>query len=168
MSDKPTGVCGELKGTGEPCENPVKYADGKCGIHTDVTDAEQGRPTKFTDERARAVIRAAKEGKSKRGCERAAGVGEGTVRDWLKQSHTFTNSDGLVASFSRTFADARAQGESMYIQDGRREDGDTSFAKFMLSSSYGYKNTEKREHEHSGDGGGPIEVVIGGDEQDHE
>lgn len=133
-------LCGETKGNGEPCENPAKFADGKCGIHSDINGDTQGRPTKFTDERARAAIEAAREeGKSVRGCERAAGVAEGTIRkNWLKSNYQFVNEDGLVDSFIRAFAQARAQGESDWIEEGRSGDGDSSFAKFMLSSSYDY------------------------------
>lgn len=153
MSD---GQCGEIKGNGEPCEYDAKYADGKCGIHSDIPDTSQGQPTKFTDERARAAIAAAKFGKSKRGCERAAGVGEGTLNNWLDQGHTFTDKNGQVASFFRAFAQARAQGESQCIENARREDGDASFEKFMLASSYDYKKTEQREV--TGEDGGPVAI----------
>lgn len=153
-----TEQCGETKGNGEPCEYEAKFADGKCGIHSSINGDTQGRPTKFTDERARLAIEAAREGKSKAGCERAAGIGQGTVNDWLEQSYTFETEDGQLASFSQAFAQARAEGESMYIDDGRSEDGDTSFAKFMLSSSYGYQESKKQETELTGEDGGPIEI----------
>lgn len=145
-------TCTATKNNGEPCENPVKFADGKCGIHSEINGGTEGRPTKFTDERARAAIKAAREeGKSIRGCERAAGVGEGTLRDWLEADRQFTTKDGLTDSFSRAFAQARAQGESEWIEEGRSPEGDASFAKFMLASSYDYKETAKTELEHSGE-----------------
>ena len=147
-----TDLCGEPKGNGEPCENPVKFADGKCGIHSEINGDTQGRPTKFTNERAQTAIEAAREeGKSIRGCERAAGVGEGVVRDWLEAGHQFVTEDGLIDSFPRAFAQARAQGESEWIEEGRSPEGDASFAKFMLASSYDYKETAKTELEHSGE-----------------
>ena len=147
-----TERCGELKGNGEPCENPVKYADGKCGIHSEINGGTEGRPTKFTDERARTAIRAAREeGKSIRGCERAAGVGKDTISGWLEADYQFENEDGLIDTFSGAFAQARAQGESEWIEEGRSGDGDSSFAKFMLASSYDYKETAKTELEHSGE-----------------
>ena len=142
--------CGATKGDGKPCEYEAKYADGKCGIHTDETETSQGRPSKFTDERARTMIEAAEMGKSERGCERAAGVGEGRVSAWKEKDHMFENRDGRMASFRRAFAQARATGESELIRAGRQKHGDTPFAKFMLSSSFGYQKTEKQEHEHSG------------------
>lgn len=148
--------CGEIKNSGEPCENPVKYADGKCGIHSDINGDTQGRPTKFNDERAQLAIEAAREGKSVGGCERAAGVGEGTVRKWLDQDHTFEDGDGLVSSFFRAFAQARAEGESRCLDNARSADGNASFEKFMLASSFDYKKTEKQEL--TGEGGGSITI----------
>lgn len=153
-------TCTATKNDGSSCDNPAKYADGKCGIHSDINGDTQGRPTKFTDERARIAIEAARgeDGKSIRGCERAAGVGEGTIDGWLEQGHTFENADGLIDSFSRAFAQARGDGESYYITEGGRTDGDIdpSFAKFMLASSYDYKKTEQREV--TGEGGGAVSI----------
>jgi hypothetical protein len=137
--------CGVEQGNGELCDNPVKYADGKCGVHTDVTDSSPGRPTKFNDKRAQLAIEAALEGKSVAGCERAAGVGQKTIGGWLEQNHTFETDEGLIADFSQAFAQARAKGESRCIKNARREDGDASFEKFMLASSYDYKKTERVE-----------------------
>ena len=156
--------CGVEQGNGEPCDNPVKYADGKCGIHSEINGGTTGRPTKFNDERAQAAIEAAREGKSKRGCERAAGVAEGTIANWEEQGHTFTDESGHTASFFHSFAQARARGESRCIENARREDGDPSFEKFLLASSFDYVKTEKQETEVSGPDGGPIEINIGGDD----
>jgi len=163
--DQDQGLCGEIKNSGEPCDYPSKYDDGRCGIHSDVNRDTQGRPTKFSDENARLAIAAARdEGKSKAGCERAAGVGDKTLDGWLEADPAFETVDGAEKSFSRAFAQARAEGESMYIDDGRRPEGDTSFAKYMLSSSFGYITTEGREHEHSGSI--DREHTLGEDEQD--
>jgi hypothetical protein len=145
-----SGRCGAECVDGSPCQNRV----GSCPVpsHTDPDAENPGRPTEFTDERARLAIAAARdEGKSKAGCERAAGVGDGTIGGWLEANPTFEADDGTEQTFSRAFALARAAGESMYIEDGRREYGDTSFAKFMLSSSFGYEKSEKRKTEHSGE-----------------
>jgi hypothetical protein len=156
--------CIATKADGQQCDYAAKYADEKCGIHTDETDTGPGRPTKFTDERARLAIAAARdEGKSKAGCERAAGIGNDTLSGWLETDPTFTDENGDERNFSEAFVQARARGESMYIEDGRDLKGDTSFAKFMLSSSYGYEKTEKRKQEHSGDVSGVFDVTIGGD-----
>jgi len=127
----------------------------------DGEDGGRGRPTGFTDEAARAALEAARRGKSKRGCERAAGVGKGTITDvggWLDQNPTFTDADGEQKQFFGAFERARDEGEDRWIEGGALEDSgvDSSFAKFMLASSYDYKKTEKREH--SGDGGGPLQI----------
>lgn len=151
-----TGVdnCGAATTTGEPCRNPAGE-NGRCWIpsHNDP-DAQNpgGRPSKFDDERARAAIEAAREGLSRAGCERAAGVGDGTLANWLDQNPTFTGADGQEREFFRAFRRARREGESTLIRDGLRDaDTDSSMAKFLLSTSFDYVKTERREHEHSGD-----------------
>ena len=61
--------------------------------------------------------------------------------------------------FRASFAQARSRGETELIVGGLRDgDVDSSFAKFLLASSYGYKKTEKREV--TGGGGGPVEIEL--------
>ncbi|QLH78684.1 hypothetical protein HZS55_15920 [Halosimplex rubrum] len=153
-------ICGETKNDGDPCEYTPKYDDGKCGIHTECTDTDDGgRPSKFTDERARDAVEAAREGLSKAGCERAAGVGDGTLSNWLEQNPTFEDEDGEVREFFRAFRRARRTGESELVRGGLHDDEvDTSMAKFLLASSFDYKKTEQREV--TGEGGGPVQVEV--------
>lgn len=134
MSD-PDDVCGAECVDGTPCQNPAE----SCSIpsHSDP-DAENpdGRPSKFDTEREQAVIEAAQQGKSKAGCARAAGVGEATLQRWLDAHDEFRSA----------FARARAKGESELIDGGLyNPDVDSSFAKFMLASSFDYKKTERVE-----------------------
>jgi len=163
MSDE----CGASTAGGSPCELPGSYPDGRCYHHTDAADADSGgRPTKFTDERARQAIDAAELGKSIAGCGRDAGVGESTMSDWKENEDLrFEGPDGNEYNFSAAFRRARGDGETYYITEGRDPDGDVdpSFAKFMLASSYKYKKTEKQEI--TGDDGDPVqtEIIIGGD-----
>jgi hypothetical protein len=101
------------------------------------------------------LTEAAKTGLSKRGCARAAGVSHTALQRYL-DAHD---------DFRASFAQARARGETELIDGGLRdEDVDTSMAKFILASSYGYKKAEKREvegsMEHTGEGGGPMEVTV--------
>ena len=157
--DESPELCQTPKGNGEPCENPVKYADGKCGVHSEIPDGGPGRPTKFTDERARAALDAAREGKSKAGCERAAGVGDGTIDRWLESDRTFETEQGLHDRFARAFRRARAKGETRLVGGGLNgEEIDSSMAKFLLSTSYDYVKTERREV--TGGGGGPVEITF--------
>lgn len=157
-------LCGyEDTTTGDPCQHPA----GSCPVpsHSGTTPDggnPQGRPSTFNDERARQAIHAARQSKSKAGCARAAGLAHhSTIDDWLDRDPTFTDEDGEERRFSEAFARARADGETLLIQGGLRDgDVDSSMAKFMLASSYGYQKSEKREHEHAGAGGGPIEIQI--------
>lgn len=120
-----------------------------------------GRPSAFTDELARRAIQAAEKGKSQAGVEREVGVGDRTIfgdDGWVDQDLTFEDEDGEKREFSRALRRARGRGEDDWINEGRGDDGDSSFAKFMLASSYDYKKTEK--HEVTGDDGGPVEVTF--------
>ncbi len=84
------------------------------------------------------ILQAAREGKSKRGCARAAGVGRDSLDRYLDANDEFRDS----------FERARAQGESRLIRDGLYEkDADASMAKFLLSTSFEYVKTERREHD---------------------
>jgi hypothetical protein len=141
-------VCGATMGNGEECTYAAKHADGRCGIHTDEgedveTDGgtNRGRPSKFNDERSTAAIEAAKIGKSKAGCARSAGVDEHTLERWLDKH----------ADFRSDFRRARALGEDKLLQDGMYDpEADSQMARFLLSSSFGYKKASKQEVEHSG------------------
>lgn len=162
MSDQ--DICGyEDTTTGQPCRHPA----GSCPVTSHAEAAPdggnpQGRPSKFTDDRAQAAIEAAELGKSIRGCERAAGVSHGTIDNWLDRNPRFETADGDERQFFSSFRRARGVGETTCIENGRSEDGDASFEKFLLASSFDYKKTEKREL--TGDEGGAIEVSIGGDD----
>lgn len=153
-------ICGAECVDGSECQHPA----GSCPVpsHADG-DAEnpQGSPSTFTDEDARLAIGAARKGKSESGIEREVGVGEGTIYGdggWVDQELTYVDENGQERDFSRALRRARSEGEDGWIREGRGENGDSSFAKFMLASSYDYKKTEKREH--TGEGGGPVEISI--------
>jgi len=143
-------ICGAPTGDDEPCQNPATEGDS-CWIESHGGHASgHGRPSAFTDKRARAAVAAAEKGKSESGVEREVGVGERTIfgpEGWIEQDLTFTDTDGTERDFSRALRRARAQGEDEWIREGRGEVGDSSFAKFMLSTSYDYVKTERREIE---------------------
>lgn len=153
-----TEQCNATKNNGEGCSYPAKYDDGKCGIHTEETEDTDpgGRPSKYSEERATQAIEAAEEGKSKSGCARAAGVPQSTLQDWLNADYMYEGDQFPVA-----FARARAKGETKLLSGGLYDpDVDSSMAKFLLASSFDYVKAEKREMEHSGEGGGPVEVTV--------
>jgi len=147
-------TCGHPTANGEPCQNPA--TDGNsCWIpnHGGTAD-DHGRPSKFTYKRGHLALEAAREGKSKDGCARDAGVHRSTLDEWADWD------DGMAFGplyFPAAFAQARGDGESDWIAEGRGDDGDASFAKFMLASSYDYKKTEKREV--TGEDGSAITVA---------
>ena len=143
-------VCGAPTTGDKPCQNPVTEGNS-CWIESHGGDVDgHGRPSAFTDELARTAVAAAEKGKSESGVEREVGVGERTIfgpDGWVDQELTFVDEDGTERDFSRALRRARARGEDEWIDEGRGDDGDSSFAKFMLSTSYGYIKTEKREVE---------------------
>jgi len=155
-------VCGHPTegGDGPPCQNPPGE-NGRCYIpahNGEDKPAPQGRPSKYTDERARSAIDAASDGFSKAGCARAAGVGEQTLLDWLNEDHTVNGE-----SFSEAFMRARHEGERTLVKgplidhpdapgpDGPEVDG--QHARFLLSTSFDYVKTEKQEVEDVTEGG---------------
>lgn len=169
MSDE--DICGHPNDTGGVCQNPTTD-DGdpdKCWVPThndpDTDEKNPGRPMKFNDDRARAAIEAARQSKSLGGCARAARIDKSTLIDsWLEKDLTFTDTDGRERSFSDAFADARADGETVLVQGGLRNDNvDTSMAKFLLSTSFEYKETTK--HELTGEDGGAVEVEMSDEEE---
>jgi|GEM_PF-1808854 len=158
MSDD---ICGADTTGEEPCQNPAGE-NGRCWIpsHNDAgAENPAGRPSKFNDQRALDAIEAAREGLSKAGCGRAAGVADGTIQNWLDANPTFTDEEGEEREFFRAFMRARRVGETNLVQGGLYdEDTDSSMAKFLLASSFDYKKTEQREV--TGEGGGPVQVDV--------
>lgn len=170
MSDD--AVCGHPTqgGDGPPCQNPPGE-NGRCHIpsHNDPGAENPGRPSKYTEERAREAIDAAADGFSKAGCARAAGVGEQTLLDWLAEDHAV---DG--ENFSEAFMRARHKGERTLVKGplvdhpdapGGGPEVDGQHARFLLATSFDYQKTEKRELEDvtEGDGGFGTNIIVSGE-----
>jgi len=164
MSDN---VCGADTADGTPCQHPAGE-NGRCWIPQHNPDGEgnddaaPGRPSDFTEDRAHDAIDAAELGMSKSGSARAAGVPVSTLHDWIERgTHTV---DG--ENFSEAFARARARGERRLVEGAMFEERDAprqmdgQHARFLLSTSFDYVKTEKREVEHAGEDGGPVEFTI--------
>lgn len=146
MSDNDN--CGWPTAKGHGCKHPPTEDNGRCWLHAD-DDRDIGRPSKYNDEDAQAAIDAAKEGVSKSGCARAAGVDRATIDRWL-DAH-----DDFRADFTR----ARARGERKLIRDGLTDpDTDSQMARFLLAASFQYVKAERREH--TGKGGQPLEINL--------
>lgn len=150
-----TEQCGEIKNDGEPCEYDAKYEDGKCGIHSDHNErqAPGGRPS-LLEEYEDDILVGARQGMTLEGCARLAGVAEKTLHSWINNNE----------EFRKSLKRARAQGELQHLQSVNDRG-----SQFILERSFGYVKTEKKELEHSGDGGGALEVsltreVVDGDE----
>lgn len=147
MSEAPCDRCGAPTTNGGACKNPAEV----CPWHKTNEPPKTGRPSKFTAERARDAIYAAKQSKSKAGCARAADVGEATLHRWVEQDPTFTDGNGEEREFRSAFMRARAQGETVLIQGGLANDVDSSMARFLLASSFGYVTPTRRKVVHGGD-----------------
>lgn len=134
--------CGWPTADGTACEHPATEDNGRCWQHTDNARTG-GRPSKYTDDRAQDALEAARMSKSKSGCARAAGVELPTLNRWLDKNPDLD--DGR--EFRLAFAQARRDGETVLVHGGlRNDDIDTSMAKFLLATSFGYVKTERREH----------------------
>ena len=154
-------VCGYPTegGDGPPCQNPAGE-NGRCYIPAhngdDDTPAPQGRDFAISPDDHDAILEAARKGASKTGCARAAGVERPSLTRYLEAHDTFRSE----------FAQARAWGEQRLLEgplyespEGER-DMDGQHARFLLSTSFGYQKTERREVEHSGDDENPLSVTI--------
>lgn len=130
-------TCGHIKNDGNPCEFPVKYDDGKCGIHSDENGDTQGRPSLIA-EREDDILAGARQGMTMEGCARLAGVGETTLYEYINRNDRF----------AEELKRARAHGELQHLQSVNDRG-----SQFILERSFGYVKTEKRELEHSGEGG---------------
>jgi hypothetical protein len=90
-------------------------------------------------------MEAACEGMSLQGCARVAGIAEKTLHTWINE----------YDEFASELRQARAEGELQHIRNV-----DDKGSQFLLERSFGYTKTEKKELEHTGEGGGPIEITF--------
>ena len=152
-------TCGHPTGEGDPCELPASRPDGKCHHHTDTEDTHTGRRFKIDEDDHDDILEAARDGLSKAGCARAAGVEKPSLLRYLEAHEDFRTA----------FARARAKGERRLatgpLYDREHEpDMDGQHARFLLSTSFDYVKTEKRELTGGDDDDSPVEVIIGGDD----
>jgi len=148
-------VCGAECVDGSACQHPA----GSCPVpsHSDP-DAENphGRDFSISPEDHDDILDAARDGMSKAGCARSAGVDEKSLARYL-DAHP---------DFRRAFMRARSEGEHELVRRALYDDPDPNapdindqHARFLLSTSFDYVKTEKRELENTGDE--PLgEVVI--------
>lgn len=151
-------ICGAECVDGTPCEHPA----GSCPVpsHSDP-DAENphGRPKAFDDEwRRDALYRAAGMGMHLYHQAGFAQVSENTVRRALccvetPREPALTTDD--PCDFCKGYVRAHSEGALETLENCDDE--------FIASATYGYSKTEEREY--SGPDGGPLEVVIGGDDE---
>lgn len=143
-------ICGHPTqgGDGPPCQHPASEGNS-CWIEAHGGSSETGRDFALDESDHETVLEAARTGASKSGCARAAGVDRASLDRYLDAHEDFR------AAFER----ARARGEQRLIADGLRDpDTDSSMAKFLLSTSFDYVKTEKREHS-TPEGQGPLMVI---------
>jgi hypothetical protein len=149
-------------GDGPPCELPASKADGRCHHHTDTDErANGGREWSIDESDHETILSAARDGFSKAGCARAAGVDEKILRRYL-DAHD---------DFRRAFMRARHDGERTLLKgplverEDERESIDGQHARFLLSTSFDYQKTEKRELEDvtEGEGGFGTNIIVSGE-----
>jgi hypothetical protein len=146
MSDD-TDICGAETLDGSPCEHPA----GSCPVpsHDDPdADNPQGRDFVLGPDDHDDILQAARDGMSRAGCARAAGVSRQDL-DRYVDAHP---------EFRTAFMRARHEGErklvtgALWSEEGAPREMDGQHARFLLSTSFDYVKTEKRELEHSGEG----------------
>jgi hypothetical protein len=157
----PDETCGAETAAGTPCQHPTtdEGDPDRCWIdaHNDAaTGVDHGRDFAIDESDHETILSAARDGFSKAGCARAAGVGEASLQRYLDAHDDFRSA----------FLRARHRGEKTLIKgpliadehnkgpDGVEIDG--QHARFLLSTSFDYQKTEKTELEHSGEVSGSL------------
>lgn len=136
--------CGYERPNGDPCKNPATEGD-HCWIESHGGDVSgHGRPSTLEDHWDD-IMAGAREGMTLEGCARLAGVDESTLHRW-KNNHE---------EFHKSLKRARAHGELQHLQSVN-----DAGSRFILERSFDYVKTERREHEHSGEDGAPIEIAL--------
>lgn len=155
-------MCGASTTGDEPCKNPTSD-DGdpeRCWIpsHNDPdADNPHGRDFAISEADHEDILQAAREGFSKSGCARAAGVSHTELRRYLDAHDDFRS----------TFMRARHNGErellreALYEQEDAPRQMDGQHARFILSTSFDYKKTERKEV--TGPDGEAVDVEVSSD-----
>lgn len=136
MSEEAEEICGADTTGDQPCQNPAGD-NGRCWIPShqpdDADDVEEenphGRPSKLEEYRDD-ILTVARQGATKEGCARIAGVATSTLYRWLNE----------YPDFSEAFKRARAQGELKHLQSVN-----DSGSRFLLERSFGYTKKEEVE-----------------------
>ena len=159
MTDSADDICGAETNDGGMCQHPASRPDGRCHLHTEAEEpAQVGRKFAIDESDHDDILEAARMGASKAGCARAAGVDKASLLRYL-EAHD---------EFRTDYARARSRGEQRLLTrplekgpDGHTE-MDGQHARFILSTSFDYTKTEKRELEDvtEGEGGFGTTVVL--------
>lgn len=157
-------TCGAETTAGTPCQHPTTD-DGdpeRCWIpsHNDSgAENPDGRPFAIDESDHDDILEAAEMAASKAGCARAAGVDKASLLRYLDAHDTFRTA----------FMRARHRGEKRLVTEPLYDrkasdapDMDGQHARFLLSTSFDYVKTEKKELEdvtEGSDGFGPTIVL---------
>ena len=138
-------ICGHPTADGSPCQHPPSEGDS-CWIDSHGGSASVGRDFAIDESDHDAILDAAEKGISKAGCARAAGVDKASLLRYV-EAHD---------EFRTAFTRARARGEQRLatgplVNREDEPDMDGQHARFLLSTSFNYIKTEKREVENTGD-----------------
>ena len=131
-------ICGVETADGTPCQNPPSEPDGKCWLHSDVSEPpDVGRDTKLTQERQEQIAEAIESGKSMTSAARMAGVSRNAVYSWLEKGED--QDDGAYAEFHDRITRARGHGEDFYFSlalELAKENEDHRFIASLMKQRY--------------------------------
>jgi hypothetical protein len=133
MSEK----CNAETNDGNKCGFSAKYPDGRCGHHTEHTQAYEDRDSKLTKQRQEDIAQAIERGKSLNAAARMAGVTPQTVYNWLDKGED--EDEGIYKECFERIACAKGHGEDFYFElalDLARENGDHRFIASLMKQRY--------------------------------
>jgi len=130
-------ICGAETVDGGTCEFKAKYADGRCGHHTEENDVYQERDSKLTKEREEKIAQALEQGKSMNSAARMVGISPQTVYNWLDRGEG--QEEGIYKEFFERITRAKGYGEDKYfnvIWEMAKEEGDHRFLASLMKQRY--------------------------------
>jgi|AKVG01.1.fsa_nt_gi hypothetical protein len=135
-------TCGHITNDGTRCQKSGNKKDGKCYIHSDHEEVNMGAPSKFDDAKDD-LLSNAEEYITTKQVAQGAGVSKQTLYNYI-QMHD---------DFAEEFRRRRSQASQNLIQDALTGEVDSSFAKFLLQTSFDFIKTEEKlvDENHSKD-----------------
>lgn len=121
--------------------------------------AKAGRPTKLTPGLQATLVEFIDAGNYRCVAAQAVGVGERTLRDWMKRGED--EPDSIYADFRREVLEAEAAAERRMVAIVVMAAAeDPKHAQWYLERKFHQRWGRKDKYEHTGEAGGPVQIAV--------